>query len=77
MKALNGEAEIGRPPSPLMSGSAPRKVKVSTTGSRSSSAGVEPTNNRAERALKEHVVQKNVKCTGSYEAVMTPLASWK
>ena len=46
--------------------------------------GVEPTNNRAERALKEHVVQRKIigtfrngKGTGIYETVMTVLATWK
>lgn len=46
--------------------------------------GVEPTNNRAERALREHVVQRRImgcfrngKGTGIYETVMTVLASWK
>ena len=46
--------------------------------------GVEPTNNRAERALKEHVVQRKImgtfrngKGTGIYETVMTLLATWK
>jgi transposase len=47
-------------------------------------AGVEPTNNRAERALREHVVQRKImgcfrngKGTWIYETVMTVLASWK
>ena len=46
--------------------------------------GVEPTNNRAERALREGVVQgkimgcfRNGKGTGIYETAMTVLASWK
>ena len=46
--------------------------------------GVELTNNRAERALREHVVQRRImgcfrngKGTGIYETVMTVLASWK
>jgi hypothetical protein len=46
-------------------------------------ARVEPTNNRAERALKEHVVQqkifgtfRNGKGTGIYELVMSLLATW-
>jgi len=46
--------------------------------------GVEATNNRAERALREHVVQRKImgtfrngKGTGIYETVMTVLASWK
>lgn len=46
--------------------------------------GVEPTNNRAERALKEHVVQRKImgtfrngKGTRIYETVMTLLATWK
>ena len=46
--------------------------------------GVEPTNNRAERALREHVVQRKImgcfrngKGTRIYETVMTVLASWK
>ena len=46
--------------------------------------GVEPTNNRAERALRGHVVQRrmmgcfrNVKGTGIYETVMTVLSTWK
>jgi len=46
--------------------------------------GVEPTNNRAERALREHVVQRKImgcfrngKGTWIYETVMTVLASWK
>jgi len=47
-------------------------------------SGVEPTNNRAERALREFVVQRKIfgtfrngKGTGIYETVMTVLASWK
>jgi len=46
--------------------------------------GVEPTNNRAERALREHVVQRkitgtlrNEKGTSIYETMMTLLATWK
>jgi transposase len=46
--------------------------------------GVEPTNNRAERALKEHVVQRKIigtfrngKGTRIYETIMTLLATWK
>ena len=46
--------------------------------------GVEPTNNRAERALREHVVQRKImgcfrngKGAGIYGTVMTVLASWK
>jgi len=46
--------------------------------------GVEPTNNRAERALKEHVVQRKIfgtfrngKGTGIYETVMSLLATWR
>lgn len=46
--------------------------------------GVEPTNNRAERALKEHVVQRKIigtfrteKGTKIYETIMTMLATWK
>ena len=46
--------------------------------------GVASTNNRAERALREHVVQRRImgcfrngKGTGIYETVMTVLASWK
>ena len=46
--------------------------------------GVEATNNRAERALREHVVQRKImgtfrngKGTGIYETMMTVLASWK
>lgn len=46
--------------------------------------GVEPTNNRAERALREHVVQRKImgtfrngKGTRIYETTMTVLASWK
>ena len=45
---------------------------------------VEPTNNRAERALREHVVQRkiigtfrNEKGTRIYETIMTMLATWK
>ena len=47
-------------------------------------AGVEPTNNRAERPLRESVVQRKImgcfrngKGTWIYETVMTVLASWK
>ncbi|HIE14129.1 TPA: hypothetical protein EYP70_02540 [Candidatus Bathyarchaeota archaeon] len=46
--------------------------------------GVEPTNNRAERALREHVVQRkimgtlrNEKGTFIHETIMTLLATWK
>ena len=46
--------------------------------------GVEPTNNRAERALREHVVQRktmgtvrNEKGTFMHETIMTVLAMWK
>ena len=46
--------------------------------------GCEPTNNRAERALKEHVVQRKIigtfrngKGTWIYETLMTLLATWK
>jgi len=46
--------------------------------------GVEPTNNRAERVLREHVVQRkiigtlrNEKGTAIYEIMMTMLATWK
>lgn len=46
--------------------------------------GVEPTNNRAERALREHVVQRKIigtfrngKGTRIYETIMTLLATWK
>ena len=46
--------------------------------------GVEPTNNRAERALREHVVQRkiigtlrNEKGTSIHETMMTVLATWK
>jgi len=45
---------------------------------------VEPTNNRAERALREHVVQRKIigtfrngKGTRIYETVMTVLTTWK
>jgi hypothetical protein len=45
---------------------------------------VEPTNNRAERALREHVVQRKImgtfrngKGTRTYETIMTVLATWK
>ena len=47
-------------------------------------SGVEPTNNRAERALRESVVQRRImgcfrngKGTLIYGTVMTVLASWK
>jgi len=47
-------------------------------------SGVEPTNNRAERALREHVVQRkiigtlrNSKGTTIYETMMTMIATWK
>ena len=46
--------------------------------------GVESTNNGAERALREHVVQRGImgcfrngKGTGIYDTVMTVLTSWK
>lgn len=46
--------------------------------------GIEPTNNRAEQALREHVVQRkimgtfrNCKGTTIYETIMTLLATWK
>jgi hypothetical protein len=46
--------------------------------------GVEPTNNRAERTLRESVVQRRImgcfrngKGTGIYETVMTVLATWR
>lgn len=46
--------------------------------------GVEPTNNRAERALREHVVQRkifgtlrNEKGAKIYETLMTVIATWK
>lgn len=46
--------------------------------------GVEPTNNRAERVLREHVVQRkiigtlrNEKGASIYETMMTMLATWK
>jgi len=46
--------------------------------------GVEPTNNRAERALREHVVQRKImgtfrngKGTWIYETLMTVLSTWK
>ncbi len=45
--------------------------------------GVEPTNNRAERALREHVVMRkiigtlrNSKGTSIHERLMTVLATW-
>ena len=47
-------------------------------------SGVEATNNRAERALREFVVQRKImgcfrngKGTGIYETMMTVLATWK
>lgn len=47
-------------------------------------AGLEPTNNRAERAIKEPVVQRKIigtfrngKGTRIYETMMTLLATWK
>jgi transposase len=46
--------------------------------------GVEPTNNRAERALREHVVQRKIvgtlrnnKGTSIHERIMTVLATWE
>ena len=46
--------------------------------------GVEPTNNKAERALREHVVQRkiigtlrNEKGVRIHETIMTMLATWK
>jgi transposase len=46
--------------------------------------GVEPTNNRAERALREHVVMRKIvgtlrnnKGTSIHERIMTVLATWK
>jgi len=46
--------------------------------------GVEPTNNRAERALREHVIQRkiigtlrNQKGTFTHETITTLLATWK
>ena len=46
--------------------------------------GIEPTNNRAEQALREHVVQRkimgtfrNYKGTAIYETITTLLATWK
>jgi IS1 family transposase len=46
--------------------------------------GIEPTNNRAERALREHVVQRkiigtlrNTKGTHIREVIMSVLATWK
>jgi transposase len=46
--------------------------------------GVEPTNNRAERALREHVVQRKIigtfrngKGTRIHETIMTMLTTWK
>ena len=46
--------------------------------------GVEPTNNRAERALREHVVQRKIigtlrnrKGTFIHETITTVLATWK
>jgi len=45
--------------------------------------GVEPTNNRAERALREHVVQRKIigtlhnrKGTSIHERLMTVTATW-
>jgi len=45
--------------------------------------GVEPTNNRAERALREHVILKKIlgtlrngKGTSIHERIMTVLATW-
>jgi hypothetical protein len=45
--------------------------------------GIEPTNNRAERALREHVVlrkilgpSRNGKGTSIHERIMTVLATW-
>jgi hypothetical protein len=45
--------------------------------------GVEPTNNKAERAIREHVVQRkiigtlrNEKGTSIHERLMTVLATW-
>jgi hypothetical protein len=45
--------------------------------------GVEPTNNRAERALREHIVQRKIvgtlrngKGTPIHERTMTVLATW-
>jgi len=45
--------------------------------------GVEPTNNRAERALREHVAQRKIvgtlrnrKGTSIHERIMTVLATW-
>jgi hypothetical protein len=46
--------------------------------------GVEPTNNRAERALREHVILRkimgtlrNSKGTSIHERIMTVLATWE
>ena len=46
--------------------------------------GVEPTNNRAERALREHVVLRKImgtlrngKGTSIHESIMTVLATWE
>ncbi|MGV8127325.1 MAG: IS66 family transposase, partial [Methanothrix sp.] len=46
--------------------------------------GVEPTNNRAERALREHVVLRKIvgtlrngKGTTIHETIMTVLATWE
>ena len=46
--------------------------------------GIAPTNNQAERALREHVVQRkiigtfrNEKGTSIHETIMTLLATWK
>ena len=45
--------------------------------------GIEPTNNRAERAIREHVVQRKIigtlrnrKGTTIHERLMTVLATW-
>ena len=46
--------------------------------------GVEPTNNRAERALREHVILRKIvgtlrngKGTSIHERIMTVLATWQ
>jgi len=46
-------------------------------------AGVEPTNNRAERAIREHVIQRkiigtlrNCKGTAIHERLMSVMATW-
>ena len=46
--------------------------------------GVEPTNNRAERALREHVILRKImgtlrngKGTSIHERIMTVLATWE